>query len=153
MLAPGRTGRRVRVIDARDLAEWIISMAEKRAAGTYNATGAEDGLTMKRLLQGCRTVSGSDAKFIWTSEKFLLKKGVGAWGEMPLWIPEEYNGIFLVNNDRARAAGPTFRPLSETIKDTLAWDATRSSDPEWRAGLKPEREQELLQSLSHDVKA
>ncbi|HEX8890074.1 MAG TPA: NAD-dependent epimerase/dehydratase family protein, partial [Pyrinomonadaceae bacterium] len=148
VLAPGRPHRRVRVIDARDLAEWVISMAEKRQAGTYNATGAEDDLTMERLLQECRTVSGSDAKFIWASEKLLLEKGVGAWGEMPLWIPEEYNGIFLVNNDRAIASGLTFRPLSETIKATLTWDAIRSSDLEWRAGLKPEREQELLQSLS-----
>jgi 2'-hydroxyisoflavone reductase len=153
VLAPGRPGRRVRAVDARDLAEWILRMAEKRQAGIYNATGAEDGLTMERLLEECRTVSGSDARFIWAGEKFLLEQGVGAWGEMPLWIPEEYNGIFLVNNDRAIAAGLTFRPLSETIKDTLAWDATRSSNAERRAGLKPERERKLVKSLLHYVSA
>jgi len=144
VLAPGRPGRRVRVIDALDLAEWIIRMAEKRQSGIYNATGAEDGLTFARLLEECRRVSGSDATFIWVSEEFLIEHGVKAWGEMPLWIPEEYNGIFLVNNDRAVAAGLTFRPLSETIKDTLCWDATRPSEREWRAGLKPDRERELI---------
>lgn len=122
-------------------------MAEKRQSGIYNATGAEDGLTMERLLEECRTVSGSEAAFIWASEKFLLEQGVGPWGEMPLWVPEEYNGIFLVNNDKAVAAGLTFRPLSDTIKDTLAWDATRSPKTEWRAGLKTERELELVISI------
>lgn len=153
VLAPGRPRRRVRVIDARDLAEWVLRMAETRQAGTYNATGAEDGLTMGRLLEECRTVSGSDATFTWASEKFLLDQNVRAWGEMPLWLPEEYNGIFLVNNDKAITTGLTFRPLSDTIKDTLAWDATRPSDTEWRAGLKPERERELLENLLHNVEA
>jgi 2'-hydroxyisoflavone reductase len=143
VLAPGTPGRRVRVIDARDLAEWIIRMIEIRQAGIYNATGAEDGLTMERLLTECRTVSGSVATFTWASDQFLRDQEVTAWSEMPLWLPEGYNGIFLVNNDKAIAAGLTFRPLPETIKDTLIWDCARTANIE-RAGLKPAREQELL---------
>jgi 2'-hydroxyisoflavone reductase len=153
VLAPGRPGRRVRVMDARDLAEWIIRMAEARQTGIYNATGAEDGLTMGRLLEECRTVSGSTATFTWASEKFLLDQKVEAWSEMPLWIPEDYNGIFLVNNDKAITAGLTFRRLSDTIKDTLTWDATRSSNIERRAGLKSAREGELLKKLSQNIEA
>jgi len=110
-------------------------------------------LTMGRFLEECRTASGSDARFIWSSEKFLLDQKVAAWSEMPLWIPEDYNGIFLVNNDKAITTGLTFRPLSDTIKDTLTWDATRSSNIERRAGLKPERERELLKNLLHGVEA
>lgn len=148
VLAPGQPDRRVRIIDVRDLAEWMIRMTEMRQSGIYNATGAEDGLTMEGLLKECRTVSGSAATFIWASEKFLLEQRVGAWSEMPLWLPEAYNGIFHVNNDKAIATGLTFRPLSDTIKDTLAWDATRSSNIERRAGLKSVREQELLRAFS-----
>lgn len=153
VLAPGRPGRRVRVIDARDLAEWVIRMAEGRRPGVYNATGAEDGLTMGRLLEECRKASRSDATFVWAGEKFLLEQGVRPWGEAPLWLPEDYNGIFLVNNGRAVASGLTFRPLSDTIKDTLAWDAARPADAELRAGLKPERERELLKTLLDYVEA
>ena len=65
VLAPGRPDRRVRMIDARDLAEWIVRMAEDRTAGVFNATGAEDGLTFGRMLDVCRTVSGSEARFRW----------------------------------------------------------------------------------------
>jgi nucleoside-diphosphate-sugar epimerase len=150
VLAPGQPGRRVRVIDARDLAEWVIRMTEVRGTGVYNATGAEDGLTMGRLLEECRTVSGSHATIIWASDQFLLDQKVGVWSEMPLWLPEDYNGIFHVNNDKAIGSGLTFRPLSVTLKETLTWDATRSSDIERQAGLKPERERELLESLLHN---
>lgn len=151
VLAPGQSERRVRIIDARDLAEWIMRMIEARRAGVYNATGAEDDLTMGRLLNECRTVSGSDARFTWASEKFLLEQKVGAWGEMPLWLPEEYNGIFATNNDKAITAGLAFHPLADTINDTLTWDAARPSNAERRAGLKPEREQQLLRSLLQRV--
>ncbi len=69
----------------------------------------------------------------------------------PLWLPEEYNGIFAVKNDKAITAGLTFRPLADTISDTLMWDAARSSNAERRAGLKQEREQQLLQSLLQHI--
>lgn len=150
VLAPGNPDRRVRVLDARDLTEWIIRMIEVRQTGIYNATGAEDGLTMGHLLEECRRVSGSDAKFTWASEEFLLDQKVRPWSEMPLWVPKDYDGLFLVNNDKAITAGLTFRSLSDTIRDTLTWDATRSSNIERRAGLDPVRERELLESFLED---
>ncbi|MCA1637216.1 MAG: NAD-dependent epimerase/dehydratase family protein [Acidobacteria bacterium] len=113
VLAPGKPNRRVRIIDARDLAEWIIRMAEKRRVGTYNATGAEDGLTMEKMLEEIRSVSGSDAKFVWANEEFLEEQKVEAWSEMPLWLSEKYNGIFEVKNDKAIADGLTFHSLSK----------------------------------------
>ncbi len=45
---------------------------------------------------------------------------------------------------QAIAAGLTFRPKGATARDTLAWDATRPADHDWKAGLPPEREAELL---------
>jgi hypothetical protein len=37
----------------------------------------------------------------------------------------------------------TFRPISETIRDTLAWDRKRA-DADLKVGLHPAREKELL---------
>ena len=34
---------------------------------------------------------------------------------MPLWIPAAHNGIFEARNDKAIAAGLTFRPLADTV--------------------------------------
>src|ERR1051326_5600281 len=39
LLAPGKPTDPVQFIDARDLAEWIIRMAEKGTVGIFNATG------------------------------------------------------------------------------------------------------------------
>jgi len=144
LLAPGRPERRVRVIDARDLAEWIVRMAEDQAPGAFNATGAEDGLTLGRMLDVCRTVSGSDARFRWMNDADLLNRGVQPWSELPLWIPDADNGIFEVRNDKAIARGLTFRPLEITVRDTLEWDRHRPMDETMKAGLPRERERDLL---------
>lgn len=147
VLAPGRPDRRVQIIDVRDLAEWIVGMSEAQKTGTYNATGPDYALTMGQLLETCRSVSRSDATFTWVDEKFLLDAGVQPWMEVSLWVPdtEEHRGFSAVNCTKAISGGLSFRPLAETVRDTLAWVATRPSDVPWRAGLKREREKELLQ--------
>ncbi|WP_089717471.1 NAD-dependent epimerase/dehydratase family protein, partial [Candidatus Entotheonella palauensis] len=46
VLAPAGPGKRIELIDVRDLAEWIVRMAGARATGIYNASGAREALTM-----------------------------------------------------------------------------------------------------------
>lgn len=148
VLAPGRPEHGTQFIDVRDLAEWNIRMAEAKKTGAYNATGPDYTLTMGKLLETCKEVSGSDANLVWMDEAFLLEQSVAPWSELPLWVPEteEYAGFDTVNIDRALADGLTFRPVADTVRDTLAWHETRPADREWRAGMKPEREAELLQA-------
>ena len=144
-LAPGRPERPVQVIDARDLAEWMLRMAGQRATGVFNATGPAQPLPMLEVLDVSRQVSGSDAMFTWLPDDFLEQRQLGEWVELPLWIPEkEGPGVGDVNCARAIAAGLTFRPLTETVRATLDWLATRPGDYAWKAGLTPEREAEAL---------
>jgi|GEM_PF-3971277 2'-hydroxyisoflavone reductase len=51
-------------------------------------------------------------------------------------------GIFAFDNRRGMAQGLTFRPLSETVSDTLAWDAAHDTP---KAGLSLEQERALLE--------
>lgn len=157
VLAPGRPQRPVQFIDARDLAEWTVRMAESRGTGVFNVTGPDEPLTMGRLLAECKAVSGSDARFVWLDDRFLLEHEAGPWMELPLWIPEdrpEMSGFMSVSVERALAAGLTLRPLADTIRATLDWHATRPPAPDTEgagldvrgAGMKPEREAELLQA-------
>lgn len=151
MLAPGRPERPVQVIDARDLAEWILRMAADRATGTFNATGPAYPLTMAEVLSEAKRVSSSETTITWVPDDFLEQQQVGAWVEVPLWIPErEGPGVGDVNCARALAAGLTFRPLAGTIRATLDWLATRPADYTWKAGLTPEREAEVLAAW-HDA--
>lgn len=146
VIAPGRLDRAIQVIDVRDLAQWMVSMTERQAAGVFNATGPDYVLTMGTLLDACRAVSGSDARFVWVDETFLLDRDVTPWTELPLWVPDtpEYAGFNAVDCSKATGAGLVFRPISDTIDDTLVWTETRPPDHEWRAGMAPEREQEIL---------
>lgn len=145
VLAPDLPDKGVQFIDVRDLAAWTVQSTEARLHGPYNATGPDGRLTMGKFLQTCRDVSGSDAEFTWVSEQFLLENEVGPYMEMPLWVPAEYAGFNSFNCQKAIAAGLTFRPLAETIQDTLDWQTTRPADHKWRAGLTAEREAELLE--------
>jgi len=64
----------------------------------------------------------------------------------PVWVDSEWAGINQSNCQKAIKAGLVFRPLADTICDTLAWHNTRPADYELKSGIKPEQEQKLLQA-------
>jgi 2'-hydroxyisoflavone reductase len=144
VLAPGRPDRPVELIDARDLATWVVSMTERRETGVYNATGPRDVLTMEGMLHACRDTLGSDARFTWIPDDFLDARDV----RLPFWLPEEKFGFNLVDHSRAVAKGLTYRPLADTILDVHAWV---SEDPQGRDNydFPPERETDLLSLWNH----
>ncbi len=147
VLAPGDPGRQVQVIDARDLAAWNLDLVERGVTGVFNATGPVEPTTMGALLDACRAGTGSDATFTWLDEAFLLERKVAPWSELPVWLPdsnEDTRGMLAVDISRATADGLQTRPIADTARDTLAWHKTRGESHEWRAGMKRERERELL---------
>lgn len=154
VLAPGHPDRPVQFIHARDLADWVVKMAEERHTGTLNATGPERPLTMAQFLEACREVTGSDGRFTWVDEDFLLEREVIAFTELPLWLRKVSEGMLAVNIEKALAAGLTLRPLAATVRETLAWHenlsevtdeySSRLYNVEDKAGLRPEREASLL---------
>ena len=148
MLAPGRPDRFIQFIDVRDLAEWTLSMVERNASGAYNTHGVPKTLTMQGLLDECKAVTGSEAQFTWLSEAFLLQENVAAWSELPLWLPEEaaphLKGFMFISPAKAVAAGLNFRPLRDTITDTLRWFETNRPHDELKAGLDRDKERALL---------
>jgi len=149
VLAPEKPEVPLQIIDVRDLADFIVKLIEDKASGVYNATGPNYELTIGAMLEACKQVSGSDANFKWASAEFLKQNNVQEWSDMPVWVPnnEESQGFSRMNVSKAIKSGLKFRPLAETIKDTLDWANTRPADHEWRAGLKADREQELLNLL------
>ena len=142
MLAPGEPEQQTQFIDVRDLAEWIVRMVEAGKTGTYNATGPDYALTMGQFLAECKFAVGSDVQFTWVSEAFLAD--ILEEVNLQPWVPNEYAAMRSVNCSKAFADGLTFRPLAETVRDTLAWKATSAEPDTMRSGLKPEHEQQLL---------
>ena len=149
VLAPEKPDAPAQIIDVRDLSDFIIRLIENNASGIFNATGPDYPLTLNRILEVSKQVSGSDARFIWASAEFLKQHSVAEWSDMPVWVPdtEENQGFSRMDVSRAIDAGLKFRPLEETVRDTLAWAQTRPADYQWRAGLTAEREAEVLAAL------
>ena len=149
VLAPEKSEVPVQIVDVRDLSEFIIHLIEENASGVYNATGPDYALTFGRMLEVCKQVSGSSANIHWARVEFLNQNNVAPWSDMPVWIPDtaEEAGFSRFDVSKAIQAGLTFRPLEDTVRDTIDWARTRPTEYAWRAGLKPEREQALLNLL------
>ena len=145
VLSPGTANDPVQFIDARDLAEWTIRMAENRETGVYNATGPAKELSIGDMLDQIKAALNSNATFTWVPHDFLKQQNVQAWSDMPVWAGDEL-GLARTNISRALAKGLTFRPSRETARATLVW--FKSQKPErqakLRAGLTAEREREVL---------
>lgn len=147
VLAPGDIKTPVQFIDVRDLASFVIQQLENKSIGTYQVTGPKETLSMGGFLRVCQEAVNPKSHFIWVGEKFLDEHGVKFWSDLPLYIPigVGMDGFSTVSIDKALNAGLTLRPLFDTIKDTYQWNLTRDEKYEFQAGLKLEKEDELLQ--------
>jgi len=148
MMAPGSTEDPIQVIDVRDLAEWMVLVAETKTMGFFNAVGPEKKLSMGEVMDACKKAARNDVTFTWIPTEFLMKAGESGEGAIPIWAPPVGTtaGFHTVSNARAVKAGMKFRPIDVIVKDTLAWFKTLPAERQasMKAGLKPEQETKLL---------
>ncbi len=125
VVAPGTPNDPSQIIDSRDLAEFMVRLAEQKVLGTYNATGHMR--PMSEMLYGIKSVTTAGAHFNWIPADFLATQGVRGWRHMPVWMPPvgATAGFCNRNIDKALAKGLTFRPLAVTARETLEWHKTR----------------------------
>ena len=147
VVAPGSGNDPVQIIDARDLAEWTVRMVENGTKGTFNAVGPRNPMRMAEQLYGVRgALSGDlDVRFHWIPADFLQEQGVRPWSEMTTWFGPDAV-LSRTANNRALAAGLTYRSLAEITTDTLAWFRSLPAERQANmvAGLDPDREREVL---------
>ncbi|SNR72313.1 NAD-dependent epimerase/dehydratase family protein [Blastococcus mobilis] len=125
VVVPETLDQPVTAVDARDLAGWLVEVAERRPAGAVNATGPNGMTTLGALLDLCRDVTGSDAEWVPVPEDELLSSGVQPWVHLPLWLPAEVaRTAWDVDTTRARKLGLSGRPLRASVADTWAWQST-----------------------------
>ena len=147
--APGDPEREMQIIDARDLAQWMLSLGERGVAGVFNGTGPIGMTTMGELLGAAVEATGSRARLHWIPDEALLGAGVEPWTELPLWSPTP--GTWAVGTARAQEAGLRCRPAGETVADVWAWlrDGGEAEVGDWGSHARPapmpaSRERELL---------
>lgn len=172
ILAPGNPEDPVQIIDARDLARWIVRCIEQRTVGVFNACGPVGGLTTAAMIEACRKAAGSESTLTWVETGFLANQGVGP-GVLPIWLPQVdgLRGFHRRKFDKAVAAGLTSTPVEQTARDVIAWfpgelerrirvtrelieQAEKDGKPKPamadpakpRAGISPEKEAEVLKA-------
>lgn len=124
VLAPGDGRDAVQFIDARDLAEWTIRVAEQRVIGTFNATGPAGEMSIAEMLGGIRGAFDmtTPLRLTWVPPEFLEQHRIRGWSDMPVWVaPRDNAGFMRVSIRRALDAGLTFRPLAVTARETMEW--------------------------------
>lgn len=141
-LAPGPQDNDLQFVDVRDLGAWIVHLIETGTTGPFNAVGFDGPLCTAEFLHTGKGTLNHKCTFTWVDDAFLEANGVTPWQEMGCWTPKAKNGH--AHNGRALAAGATFRPIADTIRDTAAWIRTGRGTGEWRAGMAPDRERDLL---------
>ncbi len=139
--APGDPARELQIIDARDLAAWMLDLGERRLAGAFNGTAPIGQTTMGEVLGAAVEATGSGARLEWVSDERLRAASAEPWTEVPLWAPEdEMAGAWRIDTARAQAAGLRCRPVADTVADVWAWlrDGGEASLSDWGSHARPE---------------
>lgn len=146
MLVPNVPNDPLEVIDARDLAQFMLQGLERQIEGVYNTAGPE--VRFAEMLEACRPLNPG-VEFVWADFDFLEKRGIELWKDLPMAMPPgESTALMTVRSDRAVASGLRYRPLEETARDTAEWFARERPAGPYGAGLlTPEREAEAIRLL------
>lgn len=121
IMVPGQNEDRVQYIDVRDVAEWMIRLAEQKMAGTYNAAGPVKPQTMMEFANEGKNSFDINNELVQIDDYSFLKKEKVPY-LVPWIMPEGKNyGSARVDNRKAIASGLTLRDLKKSIRETQKW--------------------------------
>ncbi|MFD1163353.1 NAD-dependent epimerase/dehydratase family protein [Hwangdonia seohaensis] len=121
ILVPGKKEDPVQYIDVRDVAEFMIRLAEQKHTGIYNAVGPKEKQTMVEFVNEAKETFPKNATITNIDDyTFLEENGINY---LVPWIPSvgKNYGSARISNTKSRAAGLTFRNLKTSIKDMYDW--------------------------------
>jgi 2'-hydroxyisoflavone reductase len=120
ILVPGPEDLPVQYIDAADMCSWMVRLLEDGdGSGPYNAVGAEEPYRARPLLEGLVKSTGSTSTLTWVDWEWIRENAEEPPSYSP-WLGRGPIPFMQVNNDRAMAAGLTFRPIGDTANDMIA---------------------------------
>ncbi|MCC7039821.1 MAG: NAD-dependent epimerase/dehydratase family protein [Burkholderiales bacterium] len=147
---PNPPARPLQFIDARDLAQFMLTLLDHGQDGTYNATSPRGQWTFADVVAALTAAGGAGAPEVaWIDEDDLVAHKVEPWIGLPLWIPASFAseaGFMQIDCTRAQRAGLRTRPLAATIADTAAWLAQRDNASAWRDVLSADAERDVIRT-------
>jgi nucleoside-diphosphate-sugar epimerase len=132
VLVPGPAAKPMALIDARDIAAWMLRAAEDGVAGAFNTSPPSNNTTVEQLFRTMIEVVGSDAELVWADPELLDAEGSWLGAELGLRFPGVPVAPFdqlEVNADAAYQAGLRCRDLRATLADTWEWLQAEGEPP------------------------
>jgi 2'-hydroxyisoflavone reductase len=150
MLVPDDPDLATQVVDARDLAAWLLDCARAGTTGTYDAVGPV--VPFGRWIELSRAAGGHTGRVVLADPAWLTEQKVPEFmgpESLALWIAEPgWEGFGARSGQAAVAAGLRHRPRPALLADVLAWEREQGLDRVRGAGLSAGRERELIAALA-----
>jgi 2'-hydroxyisoflavone reductase len=145
ILAPEPADAPIQLIDARDMATWVVDLIERETGGVFHAVSPPPPFSFADMLDQIVAEAGPPGTALtWVGRSFLLDAGEND-ATLPMWPGGDPAGMFeAADPGRAEAAGLAPRPLAQTIRETLAHERAEPTPTRPGIGLPAEREAELL---------
>lgn len=122
VVVPEHLDQPIALVDARDLADWLVRGVEQGWSGGVNATGPAGMTTLGGLLRTCAEVVASEPELVPVPDDELLAAGVAEWTHLPYWLAGPTAATaWAVSTERARETGLASRPVRESVADTWDW--------------------------------
>ncbi len=113
IVGPANADVAVQFVDVRDLCPWMIRLAEKDQAGTFNAAGSP--WTREGLLWGIRATTSTACRFHWPAADLTAEL------EMPAPMLDWGVASNTFGNQASLDAGQNYRTLADSTAATLEW--------------------------------
>ena len=124
------------VIDAVDMARWIVASAGAGRTGTFNAVAARCRWPASRLPPGERR------RHLGCRGPSSRRRASQPWNDLPAWIRADGRVAGGQRIEGPRNQGSAHRPIEVVVRDIPAGTVSRPREP-LRAGITREREAEL----------
>jgi 2'-hydroxyisoflavone reductase len=148
VLAAGPRDQPVQVVDARDLAEFVVRLLEDRASGPFHVAGPPPPHGVADLLDAVREAVAPEGTAIrWIDPATAKENGLDGQA-LPLWHGGQRRSVAAADPSAALARGLRLRPIGDSARDTLKAQDVTPLVP--GVGLDRGREEQLLRSLGSD---
>ncbi len=135
---PGPRHHALQYIDARDLGQFVVTLAEHHTLGAFHVAGPYPAPSFFDVMSAILDQIGpNETRLVEISPRHVSSHHLNA--RFPLWSGATGETDLVVDPAKALAAGLTLRDLSESVSDVLAWWGDRESPSWWLT-----REQEAM---------
>ncbi len=135
---PGPRDNALQYIDARDLGEFVVTLANGTTLGAFHVAGPYPAGRFYDVIEEIsRQVSPNDTRLHEISPRHIKSHHLDT--RFPLWSGSTSENALAVDPAKAVGAGLTYRDLSESVDDVIAWWGEREGPTWWLT-----REQEAM---------